>query len=266
MSSSNPRVRELRRLIGRRSSRYDAGRFVVEGAGLVCDAFDAGWNVLEIYVRDGVDDPLNGRVECGTLDSKTFDSISDTVSPQGVMAVVEMHEWMSPSTLHAADSGEGWSIVLDAVSDPGNMGTIIRSAEASGCVRVILVNDCVDPYSPKVVRASAGALFHVPVVVGAAWSQVTDVASRVLGTTSHEGVGSIKTTSLYDVDMDGSLALVFGNEAHGVSPSAPITEWVTVPHVGRSESLNVAMAATVLCMHVARCRSEMVSRHRQAGE
>lgn len=266
MSSSNPRVQELRRLIGRRSSRYAAGRFVVEGVGLIREAYDAGWNVLEVYVRDGVEDPLNGRVECHSLDSKTFDSVSDTVSPQGVMAVVEMRDWVSRPALPNADTSDDWSVVLDGVSDPGNMGTIIRSAEASGSSRVFLVNDCVDPYSPKVVRSSAGALFHVAVTAVSTWSDVTDVVKRIVGTTSHDSDASMTVRSMYDVDLSGSLALVFGNEAHGVSSSAPVTEWVTVPHVGRSESLNVAMAATVMCMHVARCQLEMVSRRPQVGE
>jgi TrmH family RNA methyltransferase len=262
LSSSNPRVRELRRLIGRRSSRYDAGRFIVEGPGLIRDAFDAGWNVREVYVRDGVADPLEGEVECNSLDSKTFDSVSDTVSPQGVMAVVDMRE----AALDAGASTDNWSVVLESVSDPGNMGTIIRSAEASGCGSIVLVGECVDPFSPKVVRSSAGALFHVPVVVGATWTDVTRHFTRLVGTTSHDSIGSTKVQSVYDVDLGGSLAVVLGNEAKGVSAVAPVSEWVTIPHVGRSESLNVAMAATVLCMHIARSRREMVSRRQEGGE
>lgn len=234
----------------------------MEGPGLICDAFYAGWNVLEVYVRDGVDDPLDGAVDCNSLDGKTFDSVSDTVSPQGALAVVEMRD----ASVDAAASADSWSVVLEDVSDPGNMGTIIRSAEASGCGHIVLVGDCVDPYSPKVVRSSAGALFHVPITVGATWSDVTRASARIVGTTSHDSIGSMNVISIYDVNMAGSLALVFGNEAHGVSAGAPVTEWVTVPHVGRSESLNVAMAATVMCMHVARSRTEMVSRRQQGGE
>ena len=262
MSSSNPRVRELRRLIGRRSCRYDARRFIVEGPGLIRDAFDAGWNVLEVYVRDGMNDPLDGAVECNFLDSKTFDSVSDTVSPQGALAVVEMRT----ATFDAGASTDSWGVVLESVSDPGNMGTIIRSAEASGCERIVLVDECVDPFSPKVVRSSAGALFHVPIIVRATWAEVTRGFARLIGTTSHDSIGTVKVRSIYDVDLSGSLALVFGNEAHGVSAAAPVSEWVTVPHAGRSESLNVAMAATVLCMHVARSRMEMVSGSQEGGE
>ena len=148
-------------------------------------------------------------------------------------------------------------VVLDRVSDPGNLGTILRSAEAAGADLVVLTAGSVDPYNPKVVRASAGALFHVPIMT----AQIDDVAAagiELFGTTSHGFPGrSVRTYTA--ADLRGRVGIVMGNEAAGLpdewnDTSGPIRRWVTIPHRGRSESLNVAMATTVLVFEAARQR------------
>jgi TrmH family RNA methyltransferase len=152
--------------------------------------------------------------------------------------------------------------VLDAIADPGNLGTILRSAEASGADLVVLTPGSVDPYNPKVVRSSAGALFHVP-VVEATLDAVVASGLTTIGTTSHDAADRT-VLSHTEVDFSGRVALVMGNEAAGLpdewSDSAgPIRRWVTIPHVGRSESLNVAMATTVLAFEAARQRAHPIS-------
>jgi TrmH family RNA methyltransferase len=137
-------------------------------------------------------------------------------------------------------------IVADQLADPGNAGTIIRSAEAAGAHGVIMTPGSVDPYNPKVVRASAGSLFRVP-VLEATIESLTNF--RRLGTSSHRG--DVYTDPVYH----GRVALVVGNEAHGLADDAVIDQWITIPHAGPAESLNVAMAATVLLFEVARQRS-----------
>ena len=219
---------------------------MVQGRVLVEEAIASGLKVQEIYLRDGETDPAGARVVPFVLDARTFDSVSDTASPQGMLAVCAIPE---PGPLQVTQSH--WYVVADNVSDPGNMGTIIRSAEAAGAAGVILSGQSVDVWSPKTVRSSAGALFHVPVHSVGGLGELRDVGLRVLGTSSHGDA-----VSLYDADLSGPVALVLGNEAHGLPDDAPVDGWLTVPHAGRSESLNVAMAATVIAMHAARSRGQ----------
>jgi TrmH family RNA methyltransferase len=143
---------------------------------------------------------------------------------------------------------------LDAVSDPGNLGTILRSAEAMGASGVVLGSGTVDPFNPKVVRASAGAIFHVPVVESVTLAEVRALGYRVLATSSHEQPGSVP---LRDANLGGAVCVVLGSEAHGVDSAhaANIDQWIRVEHAGRAESLNVAMAATIISYELARIRA-----------
>jgi len=153
----------------------------------------------------------------------------------------------------ATGVGSPWVLFLDAVSDPGNLGTILRSAEAMGAAGVVLGSGSVDAFNPKVVRASAGALFHVPVVEGVTLGDVKALGYRVLATSSHDQSNS---QSLVDANLDGAVCVVLGSEAHGVSEaSAPLVDgWVRIDHAGRAESLNVAMAATIINYEISRRR------------
>ncbi len=139
-------------------------------------------------------------------------------------------------------------VVADRLADPGNLGTILRSAEAAGVDAVVLTPGSVDPFNPKVVRASAGALFHVP-VVEATLDRVREAGLELVGTSSHQGRNHV------DADWVGRVAIVLGNEAHGLVDGAAVDRWVRIEHQGRAESLNVAMAATVLVFEAARQRS-----------
>ena len=142
-----------------------------------------------------------------------------------------------------------WIVVVDKISDPGNLGTILRSAEAAGASGIVLTSGTVDAFSPKVVRASAGALFNVPIYEGATIDQVADLGFALWGSSSHEMQNSSSFTT---ADLSGKVAIVLGNEAHGLSASTKVDGWLTIPHAGRGESLNVAMAATLLCFEVKR--------------
>ena len=145
-----------------------------------------------------------------------------------------------------------------ALSDPGNLGTLVRSAEAAGAAAILLGPGSVDAYNPKVVRASAGAIFGIPVVdaVSEGWSAVEaldalgELGRQRLGATA--GIGTIYT----DVDFTRPTAVVVGNEAHGLGPDLDphLDGHVSIPMAGEAESLNVAMAATLLCFESARQR------------
>ena len=176
------------------------------------------------------------------LGAGVIDRLASTESPQPVLAVVRI----PPPTfdLTAADL----VVVADRIADPGNLGTILRSAEAAGFDGVVLTAGSVDPFNPKVVRASAGAVFRLA-VLHADLAAVKAAGLRTIGTSSHRG------SAHTEADLNGRIALVVGNEARGLPDDAAVDEWVTIRHHGRAESLNVAMAATVLCFEAARQRT-----------
>lgn len=206
---------------------------------LVAEAVAAGWEIEAEFVAPGVA-PVSEAPAFG-LGEGVLDRIASTESPQGSIAVVRM----SSRPVDLATSS--FLLVLDRLADPGNLGTLLRSGEAAGVEAVVLTHGSVDVYNPKVVRASAGALFHVPTIV-AALDDVRAAGLRLLGTSSHRG------TSSDAADWSGRVAVVLGNEAHGLPDDTPVDEWVTIRHRGRAESLNVAMAGTVVLFDAARRR------------
>lgn len=252
---TNKRVQQLRRLASRRAERYERELFVVEGPVFAAEVVAAGWNCVEQYWPAGSEALIDGAGASHELAAGVLAKVATTQTPQPPLVVVEMPERDADAVLARADL----VVVLDRVGDPGNLGTMLRSAEAAGADAVVLTAGSVDPYSPKVVRSSAGALFHVPVVV-ASLEQVAASGLVLAGTSSHQHPG--RTVVAYTAaDLTGRVALVMGNEAAGLpdewdDETGPIDRWLTIPHRGRSESLNVAMAATLLVFEAARQRGE----------
>jgi TrmH family RNA methyltransferase len=227
--------------LGRRSARRDEGAFVVEGATLVGEAVAAGWPLEAQFVAPGVSPVPAGATPVHELAPGVAERVAATETPPGLFAVV---------AAPAPDPGElrraAFVVIADRIADPGNLGTILRSAEAAGVDVLVVTPGTVDVLNPKVVRASAGALFHVP-VVAADLRAVRNAGLRLVGTSSHRG------TPHTDADWSGRVAIVAGSEAHGIE-DAPVDEWVRIEHRGRAESLNVAMAVTVLCFAAAAAR------------
>ncbi len=231
---------------------------VVEGAELLMAALGAGAPVEAVYVApEGARAPAVAEAAAQVLagGGRVFDlapgvieRVASTVSPQPVLAVVG---W-EPA---AADTLTGTLLVVcDDLRDPGNVGTVIRTADASGADAVICCDGTVDPTNPKCVRATAGSLFHLPVVVGgSAVDVVTDLAGRgfvTVGTSVRDG------EDYAGFDWCRPVALVLGNEAAGLDARvfAALDAVVTVPMAGRAESLNVSVSAAVLCFEALRQR------------
>ena len=255
-------MQQLRRLLARRSARVDESAFVVEGAVLIGEALRGGWDVLAQFFSGDAAPVAECDAPVFKLGEGVLDRIASTESPQPNLAVVSRRTAslarLKPSAGlgsrgESSAAGAPWVMFLDAVSDPGNLGTILRSAEAMGAAGVVLGGGTVDPFNPKVVRASAGALFHVAVVEGAALSDVKALGYRVLATSSHEQAGS---AALDGADFSGAVCVVLGSEAHGVSAelATNVDGWIRIDHAGRAESLNVAMAATIISYEMARAR------------
>lgn len=241
LAFTNPNIQRLRRLQGRRRARAETATFVVEGPVLIAEALAAGWPVLAQYHAPGVT-PLPGT-PVRALAPGVAERVSDTETPTGLLAEVEI-----PPPADDVLTAAAFVVVAASVADPGNLGTILRSAEAAGADAVVVTAGTVDPFNPKVVRASGGALFHVPVVT----ADLDDLAAtglRLVGTSSHHGTAHDR------FDWSGRIALVAGNEAHGLPDDAPVDDWVRIDHHGRAESLNVAMATTVLCFAAAAQRA-----------
>lgn len=250
----NPKVQSLRRLLAERSERHDTGHFVIEGPTSTAEAVRAGVRCLTQFVPAGSGAGLDGGGQIVELADGVIERVGSTRRPQPPLTVAELPRHDVVSVLAAAS----FVVLLDRVGDPGNLGTIIRSAEAAGADVVVVTPGSVDPYNPKVVRSSASAIFHVP-VIEATFDQVSAAGLTLIGTSSYTVPG--RSVEAYtDADLTGRLAIVMGNEAAGLPDDwddavGPVRRWVTIPHLGRSESLNVAMAATVLVFEAARQRS-----------
>lgn len=250
-------VQRLRRLLARRDERDAAQAFLVEGVRGVEAALAAGADVEAVFVAPGararcprVFELAAARgVPVTALAEGVMERVADAVTPQPVMAVVGM----APVDLHEL-RGSTLVVVLVDVRDPGNAGTIVRSARAAGASAVVFCRGSADVYGPKVVRAAAGALFSVPVVRGGDALEVLDVLGQMglrrLGATARGGES-------YDrADLARPTALVLGNEASGLGHDleARLDGRVTIPMQAGAESLNVAMAATVLVFEAQRQR------------
>ena len=213
--------------------------FVVEGPLLIAQAIAAGWEIEAQFAAPGAE-AVPSSAPMYELAPNVIERVASTEAPQPVLAVVRQRDSGLPTD---AD----FVMVAHRLADPGNAGTIIRSAEAAGAQAVVFTPGSVDPFNPKVVRATAGSLFRIP-VVSAELDLLKAAGLRVLATSSHHG------TAYTEADLTGRVAVVVGNEAHGVPGDAPVDGWLTIPHAAAVESLNVAMAATVLAFEVARQR------------
>ena len=231
---------------------------MAEGPRVVAAALDRGTPLETVYFGPGAERafaPLVARVRdagirTAELKEGVLERVSDAMTPQPVLAI-------APRRLHALDAlpDEGMVLVLVALQDPGNVGTLLRTAEASGVAGVVCCGNSVDPHGPKVVRSSAGAIFGVPIAEG-------DIPVEVLGALRAGGRRCIGATATGGgapdaVDLTGPAALVLGNEARGLPPEveALLDERVTIPLEGPvADSLNVALAGTVLCFEAARQR------------
>ncbi|MEA2702859.1 MAG: methyltransferase, TrmH family [Actinomycetota bacterium] len=262
------RVQRLRKLVQRRTARDAERVFVVEGAKVLAEALDAGAPVESLYLAPGaegsgaagavIERAVDAGVRVFDLGPGVIERVSGTVTPQPLLAVARYLD-VGLDDLRAGTAtptaGRGPIVVCVDVRDPGNLGTVLRSAEAAGATGVICCAGTVDVYNPKSVRASAGSLFHVQVVSGGD-------PVEVLSTLGDWGVHRMATrqsggTPYFRADLTRPTAIVLGNEASGLPAEVEelVDEVVTIPMAGRGDSLNVGMAAAVLCFEAARQRS-----------
>jgi len=259
LSVANPRVKGWAKL-SERKHREREGRFRIEGVHLVAEALKAGWPLENVVFEEGAGVPRElqqwaeaaGGPPWTPVSPDVIAKCSDTQSPQPIFAVARKRELALDVLWEAAPGGP--VVALDGVQDPGNVGTIVRSAAAGGAAAVVLGRGTADLYNAKTLRATMGAVFRVPVLE----ADLTELlpAARERGA-AVIGTSLQATRNCYECDLAGPRTwLVFGNEGSGLSPAveALVDRSVLIPMSGQAESLNVAMAATVLLFEAQRQR------------
>lgn len=238
--------------LAHRKMRATTGEFLAEGPQAVREALAVG-AVIEVFATAKYDDwrGSDDDVVWIAVDDATLADIADAVTPQGIVARCR-------SVVRTLDTlpGELRLVAVGVdVRDPGNAGSIIRAADAAGADAVVFAGDSVDPLNPKAVRATAGSLFHLPVIIERDLTAVAGaLRDRGAALLAADSGG---TVDLFDLDLSRPTAWLFGNEAHGLGEAAALTdERVAIPIYGHAESLNLATAAAVCLYSSARAQRE----------
>ena len=235
-SRSNERVKDARRLL-QRKARKESGLHLIESEKLVREAILSGARVSALFIEDGFVFSVLENVPAYAVSRSVLESLCESQSPQGVVAVVETPSLVSPETYPS-----GLIVVLDGVQDPGNVGTILRSADAFGAAGLLLSPACADVYAPKTLRAAMGSTYHLPVWQGDLPAEVNRLVSQGFLPLSGDLSGSETLPELRQ-----NTALVIGSEGGGVSTEvAALCARYRLPMKGRAESLNASVAAGIL--------------------
>ncbi len=245
-SRNNRLIKHIRKLTSDREYRRSSGLFFGEGPKLLAEALKAGTAIETVVTARGVDLPGLDGLWRAEVPADLLDSLCDTKTPQGVLFLAKMPDRTPPERL----TGDRW-LILDGLQDPGNVGTIWRTADGLGADGLVLVNHCADPFSPKTVRATMGACFRLPVY--------ELEAEDLPGLLARSGLPLYAAALRADTrDIKGAqlsrCAVVIGSEGRGVSPELlNISEQtVKIPMRARCESLNAAVAAAVILWEMAR--------------
>ena len=242
-SIQNSLVKHWKKLVLTRKERDKSKEFLIEGFHLVEEALKKDDAILALIVREGVDIPKDWQIEgvhIVEVTNAVANEIAETERSQGIFAHCRQPEYEE-------DAHSSWKklLLIDSVQDPGNVGTMIRTADAAGIDAVILGSGTADPYSPKTVRSAQGSHFNIPIVRGdlSEWIVKSKEAGiRIIGT------GLKNAVNYTEIETTSEFALIVGNEGSGVSPELlSLTDnTVKIPLYGKAESLNVAVATGIL--------------------
>ena len=245
-SRNNRLIKHIRKLTSDREYRRSSGLFFGEGPKLLAEALKAGTAIEAVVTARGVDLPGLDGLRRAEVPADLLDSLCDTKTPQGVLFLAKMPGLAPPERL----TGDRW-LILDGLQDPGNVGTIWRTADGLGADGLVLVNHCADPFSPKTVRATMGACFRLPVYEAEA-EALPGLLERsglpLYATALREDTADIRTAQL------SRCAVVIGSEGRGVSQELLelSKKTVKIPMRERCESLNAAVAAAVILWEMGR--------------
>ena len=254
-SSQNPKLKLVRSLMGRAKERREANAFVVEGVRLVEEAVNAGWMFQFALFSEGLSergiDLLNRlkekNVEVDEVAGDLLQKLSDTETPQGILAVLEFTQLPTPDNLN-------FVLIPDQIRDPGNIGTLLRTAAATGVQAILLPPETTDAFAPKVLRAGMGAHFRMPIIT-LSWEQIKEICKSA---NLQIYIADMDGTSCWETDLRQPLALVIGGEAEGASDEAGrlANGKISIPMAEDVESLNAGVAGSVLMFEVIRQRTK----------
>lgn len=255
-SNQNSKIKLVRALLGRAKERREANAFVVEGVRLVEEAVNSNWVIRFALYDDSLSERglklvkqlEDKKIEVEKVESRLLQSLSETDTPQGILAVLELVQLPITNPLH-------FVLILDQIRDPGNLGTLLRSAAAAGVQTVLLPPETTDAFAPKVVRSGMGAHFRLP-IHSITWEEIEEMSKSA---NLNVYLADMDGKSCWETDLRQPLALVVGSEAEGASQKARelATQKISIPMSGDIESLNAGVAGSVLLFEVVRQRSKV---------
>ncbi len=258
-SLHNKSVKEVSALIGKKRERDRQGLFVIEGAKMFGEA--PVERISRVYIAQGVEKEMYARygeklsgLSCEIVADEVFDRMSDTVTPQGILCLVRQRHYNIEEMLQNTDKKQMLFIILEDIQDPGNLGTIFRTAEAAGADGVIMSSRTADIYNPKTIRTTMGAVYRVPFL----YAESLPSAIRMLqGKGIAVYAAHLDAKSFYDAhEYRRSTAFLIGNEANGLreETAACADTLLAIPMEGKAESLNAAVASSILMYEAYRQR------------
>src|SRR5215208_1460914 len=251
-SPQNSKIKFVRALLGRAKERREAKAFVVEGVRLVEEADTRDWRFRFALYGNSLSERgkllverLSSRdIEVEEVSENLMKSLSDTETPQGILAVLEISSQAIPSLLN-------FVLIPDHIRNPGNLGTLLRSAAATGVRAVLLPPETTDVFAPKVLRSGMGAHFRLP-IHSMTWEEIREQTKQL-----QVYLADMDGKSCWETDLRKPLALIIGGEAEGASEEAQklTAQKISIPMAGNVESLNAGVAGSVLMFEVVRQRS-----------
>ncbi|MCD8785899.1 TrmH family RNA methyltransferase [Staphylococcus gallinarum] len=239
-SAQNSKVKNANKL-KKKKDRDKTGQALIEGYHLIEEAYQSKLTIKQLFIVDTSrisSDLIEYAEEVFEINLKVAEALSGTVTPQGFFAVIEKPNYETTTAKQV--------LLIDRIQDPGNLGTLIRTADAAGIDLIVLEKGTADPYQDKVLRASQGSVFHLPIIIDSLESFIDSFDGPVYGTALEEAV------SFHEISAKDHFALLLGNEGEGVSQQllAQTTQNLTIPIYGKAESLNVAIAGSILIYHL----------------
>lgn len=237
-SKDNEIIKNIKKL---KEKKYRLDTYIVEGIKMVKEAISENQEIELIAIREDFKiDFDTKKIKIVTISNKISNDISDVKTPQGILAVIKKNQ------NNQIETNSDYILALDSLQDPGNMGTIIRTADSANINQIIINKTTVDPYSPKVIRSTMGAIYRTNIIevedLKATLKEMKSKGFQIITT-------DLKATqSIYDINYNNKTVVVIGNEANGVSQEILQTadKKVIIPMLGKTESLNASIAASIM--------------------
>ncbi len=258
-SPSNSKVKYISSLIKKSAKRREDNVYVVEGLRMVLDA--PLNDIISIFVSDSLyykEEKIRDFLDkCKNIDillvsDKIIKHISDTVTPQGIIAIIKRKKY-------EVDLNKDAFLLLEDIQDPGNLGTLFRTAEAAGIQEIIMSRDCVDIYNPKTIRSTMGTIYRMPHFICNDKTEWQTVINTLIANGVSLLGGALTGSTCYDkIDYTQKTGIVIGNEGNGISPDTlDMIKSINIPMEGEIESLNAAMAGGIIMYEMHRQRHDM---------